>query len=176
MSAAAAPEFVVRLCGTGDEEAVSLISQATILETYAGNAEGADLHAYVTTELTAEAWRKLLATDRARIWLAETSVGRCAVGYAAAISAEEGEPFSVTELKRLYVFYRFHRFGLGRKLMDEVMAHARASSTRRLTLRVAAHNENAIRFYGHYGFKIVSEEPFHAGERDYRVFVMQLVL
>jgi hypothetical protein len=107
-------DFVLRLCGPGDEKAVSLISQATILETYAGFAEGTDLHTYVSEELGVEKIRELLSSDRARIWALEAGVGKCMVGYAVAVSAEECEPFSMTELKRLYLFHRFHGLGLAR--------------------------------------------------------------
>jgi diamine N-acetyltransferase len=169
-------EFVVRLCVPGDETAVSLIGQATILETYAGVAEGADLYVYASKELSVEEFRSLLSSDRARIWVLETGVGNCAVGYALTLSTEEGEPFTMTELKRLYILYRFHGLGLGRMLMNEVLAHARASRTRIMTLRVHSQNDSAIRFYERHGFKVVSEEPFRAGERDYRVLVMQLTL
>jgi ribosomal protein S18 acetylase RimI-like enzyme len=169
-------EFVLRLCVPGDETALSFIGQATILETYAGVAEGADLYVYASKELSVEGFRGSLSSDRARIWVIETAAGNCAVGYALALSTEGGEPFSMTELKRLYVLYRFHGLGLGTMLMNEVLAHARANRTRIMTLRVHSQNDSAIRFYERHGFKVVSEEPFRAGERAYRVLVMQLAL
>jgi ribosomal protein S18 acetylase RimI-like enzyme len=168
-------EFVLRICGPGDEQALSLISQATVLETYAGLSDGADIYAHASAELGVESFRELLSCDRARIWALETKVGNCVVGYALALSAEEGEPFSMTELKRLYLLYRFHGLGLGKRLMNEVLAHSRERRTRLMTLRVLWQNARAIAFYEHNGFKIVSEEPFRAGKRDYRVLVMQLV-
>jgi ribosomal protein S18 acetylase RimI-like enzyme len=169
-------EFNLRLCAPGDETAVSLIGQATILETYAGVAEGADLYVYASKELSVEEFRRLLSSDRSRIWVVETGVGNCAVGYALARSTEEGELFSMSELTRLYVLYRFHGLGLGTMLMNEVLAHASANRTRVMTLRVHSQNDRAIRFYERYGFKVISEEPLRAGERDYRVLVMQLAL
>jgi ribosomal protein S18 acetylase RimI-like enzyme len=169
-------EFDLRLCGLGDETALSLVSQATILETYTGVAEGADLYEYVGKEFGVEVFRGLLSSERARIWALETRVGMSMVGYALALSAEEGEPFSMTELKRFYLLYRFHGLGLGKKLMDEVLAHAHASRTRTMTLRVHSQNETAIRLYEQYSFKVIAEEPFRAGGRDHRVLVMQLDL
>ena len=61
-------------------------------------------------------------------------------------------------------------------LMNEVLAHARANRTRIMTLRVHSQDDSAIRFYERHGFKVVSEEPFLAGERAYRVLVMQLAV
>jgi ribosomal protein S18 acetylase RimI-like enzyme len=169
-------DFQLRRCGPGDESAVSLIGQATILETYAGIAEGSDLYSYVTTGLSVESFRRLLASDRACAWIVETAVGKCAVGYALLLGGDGTEPFSVAELERLYLLYRFHGLGLGKRLMDEALSFARSKNTKSMSLRVNSLNEHAIAFYERYGFKTVSEEPFRAGERDYQVFVMQLAL
>jgi diamine N-acetyltransferase len=166
-------EFLVRLCRPGDEKALSLVSQATILETYAGIADAADLYAYVSRELSADTFRTLLASDRARTWAAETKEGKCMIGFALAVSGEGNKPFATMELVRLYLFHRFHGLGLGKRLMDAVLAHARKYKTTMMTLHVHARNADAISFYKHFGFVIISEQPFPAGERDYRVFVMQ---
>jgi hypothetical protein len=40
--------FSTRVCGPGDEQALSLVGQGTILETYAGITDGDDLIKYVT--------------------------------------------------------------------------------------------------------------------------------
>jgi ribosomal protein S18 acetylase RimI-like enzyme len=156
--------------------AVSLIGQATILETYAGIAEGSDLYAYVTTALSVESVRTLLASERAMSWVVEAEVGACAVGYALLLSDEGAQPFSTAELERFYLLYRFHGLGLGKRLMTEVLAYARARQTKLVSLRVNSQNASAIAFYKHWGFETVSEEPFRAGERDYHVLVMQLAL
>ena len=169
-------DFRLRRCGPGDEIALSLIGQATILETYAGITEGADLYAYATKTLSVESFRELLADDRACAWIVETEVGTCAIGYSLLLFGEAPEPFLEIELERFYLLYRFHGFGLGKRMMDEVLAYARAKRTSRLSLRVNSQNATAIAFYERYGFKTVAEEPFRAGERDYRVFVMQLSL
>lgn len=105
-------EFVLRRCAAGDEKGLSLVSQATVLETYAGIAEGHDLYSYVSRELSVEKLREFLTSDRARAWAVETKVGACIVGFALVLSGNEGEPFSSTELARLYLFYRFHGLGL----------------------------------------------------------------
>lgn len=168
-------DFRLRLCGLGDEAAVSLIGQATILETYAGIAEGSDLYAYVTKDLSVEKFRQLLSSERACIWLVETTIGTCAVGYAL-LRSGEGEASTAAELERFYLLYRFHGLGLGKQMMDAVLANALAQRIRLMTLRVNSQNARAITFYERYGFETVSEEPFRAGERDYRVLVMHLTL
>jgi diamine N-acetyltransferase len=169
-------DFRLRLCGPGDEAALSLIGQATILETYAGIAEGSDLYAYVMKDLGVESFTELLRCERSCTWVVETAVGTCAVGYALLLPGEGAEPFSTTELERFYLLYRFHGLGLGKRLMDEVLGYARAKRTRLISLRVNSQNARAIAFYERYGFETVAEEPFRAGERDYHVLVMHLAL
>ena len=168
-------EFRVRRCDARDATAISLVGQATILETYAGIAEGSDLYAYVTKDLGVETFRGLLASERACTWIVETEVGNCAVGYAMVLSG--GAEFeSTTVLERLYLLYRFHGLGLGKRLMEEALAYARARKCGMMSLKVNAQNTRAIAFYERYGFKTVAEEPFRAGERDYRTLVMHLLL
>jgi ribosomal protein S18 acetylase RimI-like enzyme len=169
-------EFRVRRCDANDATAISLLGQATILETYAGIAEGSDLYAYVAKDLGVETFRGLLASDRACTWIVETDVGKCAVGYALVQPGEGAEAESTTVLERLYLLYRFHGLGLGRRLMEEALAYARAKKSSVMSLKVNAQNTRAIEFYERYGFKTVSEEPFRAGDRDYRTLVMHLAL
>jgi hypothetical protein len=47
-------EFSTRLCKPGDEQALSLVGQATILETYAGLSDGDDLIKYAAAEMTTD--------------------------------------------------------------------------------------------------------------------------
>jgi len=62
-------EFVTRPCRLGDEQALSLVAQATILETYAGNTDSDDLITYANAELT--------VADFGRIWQAIAYAHRC---------------------------------------------------------------------------------------------------
>jgi hypothetical protein len=93
--------FSTRVCGPGDEQALSLVGQGTILETYAGITDGDDLIKYVTAEMSATAFSQTLASHGCRAWIVETAVGKCAVGYAVAVSDENAQLFSSFELKRL---------------------------------------------------------------------------
>ncbi len=48
----------------------------------------------------------------------------------------------------------FQRRGLGRSLLEAAVAEARGRGVRRLTLRVLAHNEAAVRLYEQCGFVV----------------------
>ena len=169
-------ELVTRACRPGDERALSVVAQATILETYAGVTDGDDLITYVNAELTAADFSRMLQSDRVRAWIGETSAGKCAVGYAVAVSDEGVKLFSSFELKRLYIFYRFHGNGLGRALMEEVLSFAKRENSERIWLQVHEANNHAIEFYKRVGFVQTGVDLFRAGEGSYHVLTMKLAL
>jgi ribosomal protein S18 acetylase RimI-like enzyme len=169
-------ELTTRVCGPGDEQALSLLAQATILETYAGITDGGDLIKYVTAELSVTDFARILASDRERAWIAETITGKCPVGYALAVSDEGTKSFSSFELKRLYVFHRFHGHGLGKRLMDDALSFARDMRSEKIWLQVHEVNNHAIEFYKRIGFVQTGTDLFRAGEGSYRVLTLALTL
>ncbi len=169
-------KFWTRVCGPGDEQALSLVGQGTILETYAGITDGDDLIKYVTAEMSATAFSQTLASDGCRAWIAETSVGKCAVGYAVAVSDENAKLFSSFELKRLYIFYRFHGTGLGKRLMQDVLSFAKEMKSEKMWLQVHEANQHAIEFYKRYGFVQTGTDLYRAGKGSYQVLRLELTL
>jgi diamine N-acetyltransferase len=169
-------KFSTRVCGPGDEPALSLVGQGTILETYAGITDGDDLIKYVTAEMSATAFSQTLASDGCRAWIVETSVGKCAVGYAVAVSDENAKLFSSFELKRLYIFYRFHGTGLGKRLMQEVLSFAKEMKSEKMWLQVHEANHHAIEFYKRYGFVQTGTDLYRAGKGSYQVLRLELTL
>ena len=59
-------EFVTRPCRPDDEQALALVAQAAILETYAGITDSDDLITYANAELTVADFGRILASDRVR--------------------------------------------------------------------------------------------------------------
>jgi diamine N-acetyltransferase len=169
-------EFTTRLCRPGDESALSLVAQATILETYAGVAEGDDLVAYAIAKSSVAECGRFVASEQMRAWIAETTIGKCAVGYAVAVSDEHANSFSSFELKRLYVFYRFHGSGLGRRLLEDVLSFANGMKSETIWLQVHEANNHAIQFYKRFGFVQTGVELFPAGKGSYRVLRLGLTL
>jgi diamine N-acetyltransferase len=169
-------EIMTRSCKPGDERALSLVAQATILETYAGITNGDDLITYVNAELTAPDFARMLANAGVRAWISETTTGKCPVGYALAVSDEGAKLFSSFELKRLYIFYRFHGMRIGKSLMENVLAFASQENSEKIWLQVHEANHHAIEFYKHFGFVQRGLDLFPAGDNSYRVLTMALTL
>jgi|ERR1700683_3692940 ribosomal protein S18 acetylase RimI-like enzyme len=169
-------EFSTRICKPGDELALSLVGQATILETYAGIGDGDDLIKYASAEITADVFRRSLACVGFRAGIAETNAGKCPVGYAVAVSDENLKLFSSFELKRLYIFYRFHGSGLGKGLMQDVLSFAKEMKSGKMWLQVHEANHHAIEFYKRNGFVQTGTDLYKAGKGSCQVLRLELAL
>ena len=169
-------ELIIRRCHIGDETSLSLLGKSTFLETYAGSTQADDLLSFVETEHSAERYRSWLESRFARLWVAEIGWGRSAIGYAVALVSPNTGLGLEMEIKRLYVLHRFHQRGLGRRLMNEILATARQDGIAELFLKVQKANQSAVAFYSRYGFCVAGEERFRVGARDYKALVMRLAL
>jgi len=77
------------------------------------------------------------------------------------------------ELKRLYVDPSHHGRGVGKQLLDEGLARARAAGAGTVWLGVWEHNTKAQRFYAREGFMRVGEHPFVLGSDTQTDWIMQ---
>jgi putative acetyltransferase len=64
----------------------------------------------------------------------------------------------VCELRKMYLHRDYRDRGLGRRFLEEALAHARQSGFRRITLETASVLKEAIRLYESYGFKPVKAD------------------
>jgi diamine N-acetyltransferase len=168
--------FIIRRCHIGDEANLSLVGKATFLETYAENTDATDLLDFVEAEHSVERYRSWLKSDFARIWVAQTTMGGSAIGYAVALSASKAGLDQQMEIKRLYLLHRFHRRGLGHLLLNEILTTARKAGIASLFLKVQEENQRAVSFYHTHGFRAVGREAFRVGARDHAALVMRLAL
>ena len=80
------------------------------------------------------------------------------------------------ELKRLYVDPSRHRRGLGKQLLDEGVARAKAAGAKTLWLGVWERNFTAQAFYTREGFVRVGDHPFVLGSDVQTDWIMQRAL
>lgn len=169
----------VRAARGGDEAALSLLGGATFLESYAHLLPVTDIVGHVARQHAAQVYERWLADRACRCWLAEHLPGCAPVGYAVVTPPDlplAGLRPGDLEIRRIYLLHRFHRGGLGRRLMAEVIDHARAVAAQRLLLGVYSRNEAALAFYARLGFGQVGTRQFRVGANDYFDYILSLDL
>ena len=164
----------VRSCTPGDAAALALVAKATFLESYSGVIDGDAIVRHCAERQTPEVYAAALADPAQALWIAEMEPGAAPVGYLHL--APPDLPVATgpddVEIKRIYVLSKLQRSGLGRRLLDAALAHARAAGKRTLFLGVYKGNERALAFYGATGFEAVGEREFEVGGRIYTDWVM----
>lgn len=171
--------ITIRRCGSGDEIALSIVGQASFLDTFAGILSGRDILGHCVRQHSSEKYADWLRNPASAAWIAEVEPGQAPVGYLvltkpdlpmADVSPDDAE------VKRVYLLSRFRGAGLGRRLMLEAETYARAHGVRRLLLGVYSGNGAAISFYERLGYKRVGERSFKVGDNTYHDFILALSL
>lgn len=159
----------IRPAAPADAARLALVGAATFLETFAGILDGDAIAAHCAREHAPDAYARLFGAG-ARAWLAEAAEGGAPIGYAllAPASLEAAAPTDL-ELKRIYVFSRFHGRGPAAALMAEAIA---AAGDTPLWLGVYARNARAIAFYARHGFTPAGTRRFRVGDALYDDTVM----
>ena len=98
------------------------------------------------------------ASIKGQCWLAAWP-GREMAGFAHALPDEP----DAWKLDKLYVHPEHQRQGIGRRLLDAAITHARKAGAVRLVLRVNKHNAAALSAYEKYGFRVYGEHVLDIG-------------
>ena len=159
MTNASSERVVVREALAEDAGRLSLVSDATFLETFAGMIAGDALVTHCQKR-HAPAYLRQLLEGGAKAWLAE--LDSAPIGYALLTAPEldaacEGD----IELKKIYLLSRFHGTGIAARLLDAALAGAAGHA--RLLLGVKDDNHRAIGFYTKQGFRQIGTRRFDVG-------------
>lgn len=163
MSSFDADRVVLRAAGPDDAGRLSLIANATFLETFAGEIAGDALvrHCEITHDPADPASQ---LAGGARAWLAE--LDHAPIGYALLIRPElDAAIDGDIELKKIYLLSRFHGSGIAQRLLAAALDGAQGM--RRLLLGVKADNHRAIAFYTKQGFRQIGTRRFDVGGTFY---------
>lgn len=172
-------ETILRRCTLRDCPALSLVGAATFLEAFAGILDGEAIIAHCMSQHSIETYTKYLTQPDCRAWLVETREGAAPVGYAMLtrpnLPLPDLEPEDA-ELKRIYLFSRFHGKGHGQMLLDQTIEAAVEAGMRRILLGVYRENRRAISFYRRNGFVDAGVRTFTIGHRQYDDLVLSRAL
>jgi ribosomal protein S18 acetylase RimI-like enzyme len=151
-----------------DAPALAQLGRDTFCETFAHLYRPEDLSVFLAGAYTIEAVAAAIA-DPAIVYRLAEQDGQL-IGYAK-LAQQVGLDFptdtGMMELKQLYVRSTWHGSGLGKTLMNWVLAEARQRGARGLVLSVWQGNHKAQAFYARYGFTAFGETYFMVGtQRD----------
>lgn len=174
-SAPISDDVRIRAAAPADAARLSLVGQATFLESYAGMLPVGDILAHGEKQHAAGAYARWLADPEWHCWLVEAVHGAAPVGYL--LMGPPDLPVIETdardlEIRRIYLLHRFHHKGLASALMVAATARARERGCRRLLLGVYSRNDAALAFYARMGFERIGERRFRVGENEYFDYVL----
>ncbi len=170
----------IRPAVPGDEIALGVVGSATFLESYSETIPGPDLIEHCRKQHAPEVYKAYITSNDPNYacWLAESTATNAPIGYAVTSAVEaptEGRPGDI-ELKRIYVFSKYHGTGTGRELMTAALQHAREIGSNRMLLGTYDQNHRAVAFYQRAGFEIVGERKFPVGNQVFNDIVMGVQL
>jgi len=161
--------IAIRPASADDAARLSLISDATFLETFAHEIPDKAMLAHCQTKHAPEYLSGLIAGG-AQAWLAE--INGTPIGYALLIQEPELDAARAgdVELKKIYVLSRFQGSGIAQRLLAAVLAAA--DGNKRLLLGVKDDNARAIAFYKRQGFETIGTRRFNVGGAIYDDLVL----
>jgi diamine N-acetyltransferase len=173
------PQPIIRRATPNDTHALAALSAATFTETFGHLYPPEDLHGFLATSHSPDAWTRTLTDTQRAVWVAElsnavrdaTPIGFMLAG-ACKLPIENREPSS-GEIQQLYVLAKYHNLRLGSRLMDLGLEWLTAQGLTPLYVGVWSENFGAQRFYGRYGFNKVGEYGFPVGKTMDREFILK---
>ena len=168
--------FRLRKAAPEDARILAQIGAATFLESFVEVIDGAAIINHCEQQHAASVYEAYLSHARSSAWLAEYSQTGVPIGYALNCAPDlpvEPQAGDI-ELKRIYVFSRFHGSGAGKALMEASIAHAKSLGAPRLLLGTYEGNARAVAFYHKVGFETIGTRRFLVGGVYYDDIVMAL--
>lgn len=160
--------IVWRAAIPGDEDALSLLGQATFLATFAFDHPGPALIRFLKELHSAEFYAARLADPDVDIVIGETPLG-APVAYALLCPPEhpDYQRDGDWELKRIYLLAPWQGGGNGTALLQQAYTVAQNRQARRLLLAVYEKNERAVGFYKRHGFSKIGDTIFMVDDIEF---------
>ncbi len=170
----ASPETILRRAVPEDAPKLALLGAATFLTAFAADHPGQALVDHCTHEHGVARYTEWLASPKYAFWLIETPLG-APLGYAMLSPPEidiTPDPGAL-ELKRIYTLPGWQSAGMGRRLMEAVIAEAQTRGAPSLYLCVYTINVAAQRFYARFGFEKVGQQQFMTGSVPFTDWILR---
>ena len=143
-----ASDIKIRRAEAGEEDTLAAIGAATFLEAFTFDIKGPALVAHCRVQHSTEVYRGYLeASDpRYACWLAEYAPTGAPIGYAVSCPPDLPQKTGANdiELKRIYVFSRFHGTGAGKGLNRLVDLHGQSLDSPQIYLGTYQEDQRAV--------------------------------
>lgn len=169
----------IRECEPGDEQRLALLGKLTFMETYSNVFPDKDLLAHCVMHDGPVLYAAWIASDTAKLWMAETEFCGAPVGYLALTLPSlplTGLRPKDLEIQRLYLLKHFQGAGLGAKFVALALRFAKEYGYQRLLLAEYSKNSRAIEFFHRFGFDAIGDHVCRVGRSDYQDTVLGLEL
>jgi ribosomal protein S18 acetylase RimI-like enzyme len=178
MPDASVPGPVIRRAGPDDAAALAMVGAAAFLESYAHFIGVADMLRHIAAKNSVDAFSGFARDPACALWLTELEQTAVPVGFALLtppdlpIESDAGD----IELRRIYLLSKWQGGGLGRRLIETAIDHARATGKRRLLIGVYSGNDGAIGFYRRIGCEQVGTRRFQVGDAVFDDLILGMKL
>ncbi|MEX0662991.1 MAG: GNAT family N-acetyltransferase [Balneolaceae bacterium] len=163
-----------KTCTLSDIELLSEVAKETFHETFADMNSPETMAAYLESSLNNEQLKKEVRNPNS-LFLFLYSNGDLA-GYLKVNENEAQTEFQDKdglEIERIYLRKEFQGQGLGSSLLEKAISTANDRNKRYIWLGVWEHNEKAISFYEHKGFKKTGSHDFLMREEQQKDYIMR---
>jgi diamine N-acetyltransferase len=170
-------QFRIREATKEDAIVIADISRQTFYETFAGENRPEDMEKFMNEQFTRG--RLMLEVGQKPNTFLLAVHGDEIAGYVKLRDAEVPKSLGKTEaleIARIYAVQKMIGKGVGRLLMEESLARARAMNKKVAWLGVWKQNVRAIRFYEQFGFTCFDEVDFVLGNDIQKDWLMKKML
>lgn len=170
--------MILRPATLADAPALARLGADTFVAAFGHLYRPEDLAAFLAEVHDPEAVAREIAGDECTHRLVEVEgslVAFCKLRYPTKFG-EYTDARDPIELGQLYALPGHTGSGIGARLMDWALAHAREHGHDAVLLSVYAENFGAQRFYGRYGFGKIADITFRVGEHIDPEFLYELRL
>lgn len=169
-------EITIRHATQQDAACLSRVGTSAFIEAYGELNDPQELAAHIESTYATEVVARELGLEGRRYLIAEVD------GEAAGLGKLKTGPWpawipgvKAVEIHQLYVLEQFHRLGLGRRLVDGLLAQARQWGADGVWLSTWERATWAHAFYRKYGFEQVGTQVFTLGTEQQRDLLMYMV-
>ncbi len=167
----------LRRAGRGDVNNLAALGAATFTSAFGHLYRPEDRAYFIAKSHSPLAYQSALDTPEKPIWVIED--GEKLVAYIKlcpnSLPCDPPLPDAI-EISKLYALPDYQNLGLGKRLMDAAIDHARAQGASDMVLSVFSENFDGHRFYARHGFEKIGDYEFPVGQQLDKEWIMRKTL